>query len=94
MGTIGVVELARKAHEILSNIDLAKPRGMQSLDQALAGLVTRNVVTEELFLVVLLRPLQQMTTNPPQMILAQTGGRHYDSQTHGSNESAAPQGIG
>jgi twitching motility protein PilT len=36
-----------KGHEILSNIELAKPEGMQSLDQALADLVRRNVITQE-----------------------------------------------
>jgi len=36
-----------KIHEILSNIELAKPEGMQSLDQALADLVRRNVIIEE-----------------------------------------------
>jgi len=36
-----------KLHEILSNIEQGKPEGMQSLDQALADLVRRNVITEE-----------------------------------------------
>ena len=36
-----------KVHEILSNIELGKPEGMQSLDQALADLVKRNIVTLE-----------------------------------------------
>jgi twitching motility protein PilT len=36
-----------KIHEITSNIELAKPEGMQSLDQALVDLVRRNVITEE-----------------------------------------------
>ena len=37
----------QKVHEILSNIELGKPEGMQSLDQALADLVRRKVITEE-----------------------------------------------
>jgi twitching motility protein PilT len=36
-----------KGHEILSNIEQGKPEGMQSLDQALADLVIRNVITQE-----------------------------------------------
>ncbi len=36
-----------KIHEILANIEVSKPEGMQSLDQALADLVRRNVITEE-----------------------------------------------
>jgi twitching motility protein PilT len=36
-----------KLHEIFSNIELGKPEGMQSLDQALASLVKSNVITEE-----------------------------------------------
>jgi twitching motility protein PilT len=36
-----------KIHEILSNIEVGKPEGMQTLDQALADLVRRNVITEE-----------------------------------------------
>jgi twitching motility protein PilT len=36
-----------KVHEILSNIEIGKPEGMQSLDQALADLVRGRMVTLE-----------------------------------------------
>jgi len=49
VATSGVRKLIRegKVHEIISNLELGAPEGKQSMDQALADLVRRNIVTTE-----------------------------------------------
>jgi twitching motility protein PilT len=49
VATSGVRKLIRegKVHEIISNLELGAPEGKQTMDQALADLVRRNIVTTE-----------------------------------------------